>query len=171
MGTKRSVIVPLGHSNSYTGIPTSMSFSNCNFIPFRTKVKFLRQTTEREPDEAVKKEPAASDKKAQPAGPRILCRSCLYVITRPADRIQVDGLHHHTFANPYGLVYEISCFRNAEGSVTVGPDTEEFTWFAGHRWRVCLCGACRVHLGWRFASISGDTFYGLIFDRLIEPLP
>ena len=112
--------------------------------------------------------PAAEEKSPQEEI-YILCRDCLHPVTRPADRISVQGRHRHTFANPHGVVYEIGCFRSAPGCGLIGPASEEFTWFAGHRWRVCVCAACLVHLGWRFASTDGEPFYGLILDRLIEP--
>jgi hypothetical protein len=138
-------------------------------IPFHAKVKLLRQPLERAPDRPAKSGPAVSDEKTPHAEPYILCRNCLHAITRPGDRIHVDGRHRQTFANPHGMVFEIGCFRSAEGCAAIGPASEEFTWFAGHHWRVCICAACLVHLGWRFASSAGNTFYGLILDQLIEP--
>jgi hypothetical protein len=113
---------------------------------------------------------------AQAAGERapheevyILCRACLHPIARPADRISVQGRHMHTFANPHGIVFEIGCFQSAPGCGAIGPTSDEFTWFPGHRWRVCVCAACLAHLGWLFAASDGHTFHGLILDRLIEP--
>jgi len=150
---------------------TSIISINSNFIPFQAKVKFLRQPAEKTLDEAAERGPAVSDAKTPQAEPYILCRNCLYAITRPAESISMDGLHRHTFANPHGMVFEIGCFRSAEGCAAIGPASEEFTWFAGHRWRVCVCAACLVHLGWRFTSSGGNGFYGLILDRLIEPSP
>ena len=114
-------------------------------------------------------ETAAAEEKSPQEEIYILCRDCLHPVTRPADRISVQGRHRHTFANPHGVVYEIGCFRSAPGCGLIGPASEEFTWFAGHRWRVCVCAACLVHLGWRFASTGGEPFYGLILDRLVEP--
>jgi hypothetical protein len=49
----------------------------------------------------------------------------------------------------------------------VGGASAEFSWFSGYRWRVALCGRCLGHLGWRFEQ--GDSFYGLILDRLLFP--
>jgi hypothetical protein len=150
---------------------TSIISINSNLIPFQAKVKFLRQPAERALDEAAERGPAVSDEKTPQAEPYILCRNCLHAITRPAERIGVDGLHRHTFANPHGMVFEIGCFQDAPGCAAIGPASEEFTWFAGHRWRVCVCAACLVHLGWRFTPSGGNGFYGLILDRLIEPSP
>jgi len=99
----------------------------------------------------------------------ILCRQCRQPITRPAERIDVQGAHRHTFANPHGLVFEIGCFKDAVGCGYAGTATDEFTWFAGYRWRVCFCAACLTHLGWIFSSAGGSAFHGLILDRLIEP--
>jgi hypothetical protein len=98
----------------------------------------------------------------------LLCRDCLHPVTRPADRISVQGRHAHTFANPHGLVFEIGCFQSAPGCGAVGPASGEFTWFPGHRWRVGLCAACLVHLGWVFLPEAGVGFFGLILDRLVE---
>ena len=133
-------------------------------------IGFLRQPTEK-PQQKVLSEPGAgpSDEKALQEDAYILCRDCQHPITRPAERISLQGQHRHTFANPHGIVYDIGCFRNAPGCGAIGPASDEFTWFSGYHWRVCVCAACLAHLGWRFASTGGDTFYGLIMDRLIEP--
>lgn len=49
----------------------------------------------------------------------------------------------------------------------MGPPSMEFTWFAGHSWRILICGACRTHIGWFFAAVQGEgRFFGLIMDRL-----
>ncbi len=130
----------------------------------------LRQPSARPQD------PPAPTMGSQAAGERapheevyILCRACRHPIARPADRIRVQGRHQHTFANPHGIVYEIGCFHSAPGCGAIGPASDEFAWFPGHRWRVCICAACLSHLGWLFAASGGLTFHGLILDRLIEP--
>jgi hypothetical protein len=99
----------------------------------------------------------------------ILCRQCGHMITAPDDGIWMNGSHRHTFANPVGVVYEIGCFKTAPGSRSVGPATDEFTWFSGYLWRVAICGKCLTHLGWHFISSAGHGFHGLILDRLIMP--
>ena len=99
----------------------------------------------------------------------ILCRQCRQAITRPADRITMQGSHRHTFANPHGIVYEIGCFGDTKGCGYAGAASTEFTWFAGYSWRVCYCAMCLTHLGWIFSSQGGDVFHGLILDKLIEP--
>lgn len=99
---------------------------------------------------------------------RIHCRQCLHVITRPDESITVNGAHHHTFANPHGIVFEIGCFRNAEGCGYAGRPTIEFTWFSGYSWQIAICSKCLLHLGWFFTSDNTDSsFTGLILDRLI----
>jgi len=133
-------------------------------------IQQLRQPPER-PQEQRSPEAgtAAVEERSPEEEAYILCRDCLHPITRPAERISVQGQHHHTFANPHGIVFEIGCFRSAQGCGAIGPASDEFTWFSGHHWRVCVCVACLVHLGWRFDSPNGNTFFGLILDRLIEP--
>jgi hypothetical protein len=80
----------------------------------------------------------------------ILCRQCHQAITRPAERISVQGAHHHTFANPHGIVFEIGCFKYAQGCGYAGSPSTEFTWFSGYAWRVSFCTMCLTHLGWVF---------------------
>ncbi len=99
----------------------------------------------------------------------ILCRQCHQAITKPADRIVMQGSHRHTFANPHGIVFEIGCFRSVKGCGYAGIASDDFSWFAGYSWRVCFCLMCLTHLGWMFSLKGLDTFYGLISDRLIEP--
>ncbi len=98
----------------------------------------------------------------------LLCRQCRNMITAPNEGIWMNGSHRHTFANPVGAVYEIGCFHSAPGSRSVGPATDEFTWFSGYLWRVSICGKCLTHLGWHFFSSAGHGFHGLILDRLIQ---
>jgi len=99
----------------------------------------------------------------------ILCRQCHQPITRPKERISIQGSHQHTFANPHGVVFEIGCFGSAQNCGYAGNATDEFSWFAGYSWRVCFCVMCLTHLGWIFSSKAGNSFHGLISDRLIEP--
>ena len=96
----------------------------------------------------------------------ILCRQCRQAITRPAERITVQGSHQHTFANPHGIVFEIGCFKAAQGCGYAGQPSIEFT---GYAWRVSFCTMCMTHLGWVFIADSGDSFHGFILDRLIQP--
>jgi len=99
----------------------------------------------------------------------ILCRQCHQAITKPAERIAMQGSHRHTFANPHGIVFEIGCFRSVKGCGYAGAASDDFSWFAGYSWRVCFCTMCLTHLGWLFSLKGGDIFHGLILDRLIEP--
>lgn len=99
--------------------------------------------------------------------PAICCRNCHYPVTLPSERIEVASAHHHTFANPNGYLFEIGCFRNADGCGAIGIRTAEFSWFRNYTWQIGICRKCRNHLGWLFQSLN-DRFYGLIMDRLIE---
>jgi hypothetical protein len=130
----------------------------------------FRQPAERQGDE---KAPDLAEKQAEDNEPEeenfILCRQCRQAITRPAERISVQGSHRHTFANPHGIVFEIGCFKTVRGVGHAGPASDEFSWFAGYSWRVGFCSMCLTHLGWVFVSVSGHMFHGLILDRLLEP--
>lgn len=100
-------------------------------------------------------------------GKSLLCRQCRAVITSRRYAVAINGNHLHTFFNPAGIIYEIRCFRQAQGCDIHGRPTEEFSWFAGYAWRYALCSACRVHLGWMFESAE-HIFFGLIDSRLID---
>ena len=98
----------------------------------------------------------------------ILCRQCLQVITSPDDRLYKKGSHQHTFVNPHGIVFRIGCFQTASGCCPTGMPSDEFSWFTGYRWRIGICGRCKIHIGWQFLSKT-DSFFGLILDNLIFP--
>lgn len=98
---------------------------------------------------------------------KLVCAGCGTVITDQDQRMTVDSKHHHTFFNPAGLVYELGCFRWAPGCLPVGESSAEFSWFAGHVWRVGVCSGCLAHIGWLFES-GESSFFGLIVSRLIE---
>ena len=114
-----------------------------------------------EPENAVKEEETEER--------LVLCRECLYPITREEEQREMAGASQHTFANPAGIVFTIGCFGSAEGCVPVGSSSDEFTWFRGYAWRVGVCRSCLTHLGWHFAAPSGAGFWGLILDNLIFP--
>jgi hypothetical protein len=99
----------------------------------------------------------------------ILCRECLFPITREEEQTSMSGASQHTFANPAGIVFTIGCFSAAEGCAPVGPSSDEFSWFPGFVWRVGICRGCLAHMGWYFSAPSGIAFWGLILDRLIFP--
>jgi hypothetical protein len=112
-------------------------------------------------DDANEKEPRKEK--------NVLCRHCLQLITNPAEIIEVQGSHQHTFANPEGILFQIGCFKSAVGCGHVGPATYAWSWFKGFRWSVALCSMCLTHLGWLYTSPGSESFYGLILSRLISP--
>jgi len=101
-------------------------------------------------------------------GISLRCRVCRSKVTDTGARMMVNGQHMHTFFNPHGLVFDIACFSAAPGCAVAGDPSSEFTWFAGHVWRVAVCESCLAHLGWRFEADSGGGFWGLITDMLVE---
>jgi hypothetical protein len=132
---------------------------------------YLFRTTSTPRDNSIIRPLTDEDKEKNPLeSEQILCRQCHQIITRPEEKIQVNGSHHHTFANPLGLIFDIGCFQTAEGCGYTGQATEEYSWFSGYAWRVAGCGKCLIQLGWLFSSSMGSTrFNGLILDRLILP--
>jgi len=134
---------------------------------YPTAARFFRSPAEKQRAEMLdsfaedETEDQASDKEEY-----LRCLQCNNVITSPSERIQVQGSHQHTYANPHGIVFEIGCFKSVKGCGHVGPASSEFSWFKGFSWRVAVCLVCLTHLGWLFVSPDGDSFHGLILDRL-----
>jgi len=107
------------------------------------------------------------EKEKEPEGAdRILCRVCRQWITAVSERIEMNGAHQHTCANPAGYMYTIGCFRRATGCLYVGPPTAEWSWFPGYAWSIAACGNCGSHLGWLFTASDSAVFHGFIVDRL-----
>jgi hypothetical protein len=81
----------------------------------------------------------------------------------------MNGAHEHVVFNPAGIVFRIVCFAKAPGTLDIGPASDQFSWFKGYDWRLCLCGSCRTHLGWTYAgAVPPAGFHGLIRPRLVE---
>lgn len=105
-----------------------------------------------------------------PAGDRgrvLACSFCRRPITTSEARIDIQGAHAHSFANPDGLRFRVGCFAQASGLALVGPRSAYFTWFPGYTWQVALCGNCHEQLGWFYRSADA-CFHGLILERLRE---
>lgn len=126
----------------------------------------LRSEDERRSTIAPRTMPFIAGQRADKSAQWYLCRACGHKITHPSEHRRIQGSHLHAFANPSGIVYEFCCFTNAGGCALIGPESSEFTWFAGHHWRIAVCDNCRNHLGWKFTSGFAQSFFGLISDRL-----
>lgn len=95
------------------------------------------------------------------------CAACGEPIVRETALLVVNGSHEHSFVNPSGLRFIVSCWSSAPGCVSDGERSTVWTWFPGFAWQVEVCRSCSVHLGWSFHARSTTTFYGLIRDRLV----
>ena len=100
-------------------------------------------------------------------GDWVACAACRGFVADNRARIDVDGAHSHTFINPAGLIFRVSCFADAPGVASVGEEERYFTWFAGFAWRVALCRACGGHLGWSYRRVA-SMFVALIDDRVVQ---
>ena len=96
----------------------------------------------------------------------LYCFICGQIITQIHNSIPVEGAHKHTFTNPGGYLFEIGCFREAQGCEQAGEFTDFYSWFDGYAWRYAVCRSCRVHLGWVYQG--PDTFFGLVLNRLVS---
>ena len=96
---------------------------------------------------------------------KILCAACEHELAEGDAKTAVDGAHRHVKVNPHGHVFHISCFRPVPGVIPIGSPSAEFSWFAGYRWQIALCGGCQVHLGWVFVGES--DFTALVQGRFV----
>lgn len=111
--------------------------------------------------------PAAPARDLAGGPARVLrCAACGRAIADPRERTAVQGAHEHVFVNPAGHDYQIRLYHQAPGACPIGPATGFFSWFPGYVWRVLVCGACGVHLGWVYGE--PPAFVGLIAERLVE---
>lgn len=97
----------------------------------------------------------------------LVCAACGRRITHDDHRMVVAGAHEHTFVNPGGFVHHLGCFAVATGLSYRGPTETAFSWFPGFSWQLAHCGACATHLGWIYRC-AGDSFHGLLLDRLVR---
>jgi hypothetical protein len=101
-------------------------------------------------------------------GQYLCCRYCRLPITREDQRIPVQGQHEHLYSNPHGIVFHFGCFATAPGCQSLGTPSEEWSWFRGFSWQIAICKGCGEHLGWRYSSLHGDNFHGLILKHLTK---
>jgi hypothetical protein len=97
----------------------------------------------------------------------ILCKFCEHKITTTAYKTEIEGNFKHAFLNPAGHIFEIGCFTRADGCVSLGIPSYEWTWFKDYKWQVALCRECSSHLGWFYSSEQKKAFFGLILNTLI----
>jgi hypothetical protein len=111
----------------------------------------------------------ANEKKDQvepDSNKKLFCNFCKNLITNEDEAISVEDSHTHTFSNPAGYIYTISCYQTAPGCAVVGEKTTDYSWFTGYAWQLALCHSCHEQLGWQFSN--GQQFYALISDRLTQ---
>lgn len=96
-----------------------------------------------------------------------ICVYCSNIITSPGDITEISGNHYHKFINPAGIAYHIRSFSHAQGCLSSGEPTREFTWFPGYSWSIAYCSRCLIHLGWLYES-GGHSFFGIISEKITE---
>ncbi|MDH3680602.1 MAG: cereblon family protein [Acidimicrobiia bacterium] len=124
------------------------------------------------PSTDTKVEPAGSTATSTEPEPttarsKVRCAACDAELTTSSRSVQRGGGHEHTFRNPAGYSWTLSCFRDAPGCAGEGEETTEATWFTGYAWRLAVCATCRRHVGWWFVG-SGPSFIGLIVTRIVR---
>jgi hypothetical protein len=107
-----------------------------------------------------------SDTHPTPEKGDLYCKGCQTKITNENQIIVMGGKNQQTFFNPTGMVFQISCFKEAPGCQTVGLPSSDFSWFSGYKWQIAHCHHCLTHLGWFFTHPQNPPFFGLILARL-----
>lgn len=103
------------------------------------------------------------------AAQKLYCKSCSHVITAQDWKIEINGDVDHTVFNPAGIVFQISCFRDAPGCWATGQPSSDFSWFKNYKWRIALCEGCGQQMGWLFTGIGiVPAFFGLIGNKLTD---
>jgi hypothetical protein len=140
--------------------------SGLSLVPPRNTALRLKAGPPHAPQVATPK-PNSDERPARESEDRLLCVTCSSCVTRRSDAMVVEGNHQHTFVNPHGVIYRIGSFRAAGGATEIGPPSDEFAWFRGHRWRIAICSGCGIHVGWSFRRVE-SLFYGLVVAQLRE---
>lgn len=131
----------------------------------RLRPMLFRESLEEDKIVEIESETAPDDDDDK--SPWLLCSRCGNKVTKERYSLKVNSKSEHTFFNPQGVVFNISCFKQAQGCMAYGEPTAEFSWFGGYRWQYALCSSCHLHLGWRYIS-SESSFFGLIRNLLVE---
>ena len=97
--------------------------------------------------------------------PWVRCAACGNGLTACSSALRILDAHRHRFTNPGGYIFDIRCFREAEGCVAVGEPSSFWSWFPGYSWQIAHCRACAEHLGWQFLR-EDSGFIGLIIEKI-----
>ena len=120
-------------------------------------------------DSAIRLETKNLSQEQEKIEPPLSCSTCNYPITAEDQAVSRAASHHHTFFNPAGIVFEISCFQEASGCHILGKPTAEFSWFPHYHWQYAACSNCQAHLGWYFSAPAvQDIFFGLIANKVVK---
>jgi len=98
------------------------------------------------------------------------CVVCSTLVTRARWRIAMNGIHEHTVFNPAGMVFDVLCFKEADGAIAVGEPTDTFTWFKGYDWRFAVCRNCGSHLGWHYEGSEKPAIFFALIKRALTTL-
>jgi hypothetical protein len=100
----------------------------------------------------------------------VRCARCRHVLTTERERLEVSGRHAHTFMNPSGVIFEIGCYRTADGARLEGMPEKETSWFPGTAWVYAHCAACHGQVGWSYVYLEEhepQRFFGLMLDAIL----
>ncbi len=142
--------------------------SNWLFLETNRAVPFFLFRDWQEKEGSIK--PRTRQKLQDESERKISCKLCRHPVTRQSAQLEVNGKSKHTFFNPAGIVYEITCYQEAGGCLVKGELSNEFSWFQDYNWRYSFCSRCLTHLGWFFEKEKEQeisSFFGLIANRLV----
>lgn len=101
---------------------------------------------------------------------RYHCAHCGVFITDSSALTSVNGLTRHSYVNPSGVRCNFMTFVNCENVLFHEDLYLEHSWFTGYGWRFLVCGACYLHLGWKYDAVAEgnglDGFFGVLIDAV-----
>jgi hypothetical protein len=100
------------------------------------------------------------------------CVSCGTYITNSAATVEINGSEDHSFVNPVGIQCNFHTFIECENIRISDEIFLQHSWFPGYGWRFLVCGACSLHLGWKYDAMAGNvrpkSFFGVLISSVEE---
>jgi len=98
------------------------------------------------------------------------CARCGSFITHSGAAIRLNGSEEHSFINPAGILCNFITFEYCENVIVHTELYTQHSWFPGYGWRFLICGACNLHLGWKYDVLTKrrrpPNFYGVLIEVL-----
>jgi len=100
------------------------------------------------------------------------CARCGTYITNSAAAAKINGSENHSFVNPAGIQCNFQTFVECDNILISDEIFLQHSWFPGYGWRFLVCGACSLHLGWKYDAMAENvrpkSFFGVLTKSVEE---